>query len=450
MMENLKLTYELTKKQTKAFEYLEDDETEEVLFGGGAGGGKSSLGCFFIIQAAMKYPETRYLIGRAVLKHLKESTAKTLLEMMKKNFKLQVDTHYKYNEIAGHIRFFNGSEIVLAELEEKPSDPDFDRIGSTEYTYAFLDEVSQISKRAKETVVTRLRYKHKEYNLKPKLFIATNPSKMWAYYEFYKPSKEKILPKKRKFVQALAVDNPYLPITYIETLKNRDKITRERLLYGNWEYDDDPSRLMDYDAITDLFTNKFVPEGDPYISADLAMQGRDKFIVSVWSGLRCKFKISKDKSTGQEIELDLNALEKQYKVPRSQQIADSDGMGAYLESYRDGMRTFLGNRSAFNSDEFANIRAECYFKLAELVNKKQIYIECEDSSVREAIIEELEQIKRKDIDKDDSKKRIVPKDDIKEMLGRSPDYADTLMMRMWFEVNKSKSGTLEGGEDFFG
>jgi hypothetical protein len=34
-----------------------------------------------------------------------------------------------------------------------------------------------------------------------------------------------------------------------------DKVTKERLLNGNWEYDDDPTKLYQYDDINDLFTN---------------------------------------------------------------------------------------------------------------------------------------------------------------------------------------------------
>ena len=62
----------LTVKQTIALDYLEDNITNEVLFGGGAGGGKTALGCYFQIKRRLKYPETRGLIGRAVLKTLKE------------------------------------------------------------------------------------------------------------------------------------------------------------------------------------------------------------------------------------------------------------------------------------------------------------------------------------------------------------------------------------------
>lgn len=34
----------------------------------------------------------------------------------------------------------------------------------------------------------------------------------------------------------------------------------------------------------------------------------------------------------------------------------------------------------------------------------------------------------------DGKKSVLPKEQVKEVLGRSPDFADTLMMREWFEL----------------
>ena len=40
----------LTDKQALAFEYLKDEETNEILFGGGAGGGKSWWLCAAIIS----------------------------------------------------------------------------------------------------------------------------------------------------------------------------------------------------------------------------------------------------------------------------------------------------------------------------------------------------------------------------------------------------------------
>jgi hypothetical protein len=34
----------------------------------------------------------------------------------------------------------------------------------------------------------------------------------------------------------------------------------------------------------------------------------------------------------------------------------------------------------------------------------------------------------------DGRKKILPKDKVKEAIGRSPDHSDALMMRMWFEM----------------
>ena len=48
------------------------------------------------------------------------------------------------------------------------------------------------------------------------------------------------------------------------------------------------------------------------------------------------------------------------------------------------------------------------------------------------ILAELEWVKSKDMDKD-GKLKLVGKDVVKENIGRSPDYSDMIMMRMWFE-----------------
>ncbi|MEB5184795.1 hypothetical protein RXV03_28080, partial [Pseudomonas aeruginosa] len=58
-----------------------------------------------------------------------------------------------------------------------------------------------------------------------------------------------------------------------------------------------------------------------------------------------------------------------------------------------------------------------------------------DPQIRDALVEELEQIRQIDIDKE-GKIKIMPKEDIKERIGRSPDYSDAMMMRMYFTINQ--------------
>ena len=61
----------------------------------------------------------------------------------------------------------------------------------------------------------------------------------------------------------------------------------------------------------------------------------------------------------------------------------------------------------------------------------------ENFNVKDWIIEELESIKRKNIDKNEQTLQIIGKDEIKENIGRSCDFSDSLMMRMIFELGKS-------------
>jgi hypothetical protein len=91
---------------------------------------------------------------------------------------------------------------------------------------------------------------------------------------------------------------------------------------------------------------------------------------------------------------------------------------------------------------FANLKSQCYFKLADYVNEGKISVYREiNPKYRELIIEDLEQIKRKDPDKD-GKLAIVSKEDIKELIGRSTDFSDAIMMRMWYEVAKHIGGYI--------
>ena len=56
-----------------------------------------------------------------------------------------------------------------------------------------------------------------------------------------------------------------------------------------------------------------------------------------------------------------------------------------------------------------------------------------DDSNKDLIIEELDVVSREKPD-DEKIYRVTTKEKIKQILGRSPDFADTIMMRMFFEV----------------
>lgn len=470
-----------TKKQLEALNYLYDHKTEEILFGGGAGGGKSVLGCFWIVSSCLNYPMSRYLLGRAVLKNLKQTTVKTLFRLMgsghqKKGplnpevrFGLIRDRDYKYNRQDGEITFSNGSEITFKDLKQEPSDPDFDSLGSTEYTGAFIDEVSQITSKAKDVVATRLRHMTREYNIIGKSLYCTNPTKGWPYKEFYKAHKEKKITSDKVFIQALAKDNMYIDPNYIKKMHKRHEVTRQRLLFGNWEYNDDPAKMFAYDDIMDLFTNSPTKRENKYLICDVAGKGEDLVVITYWEGLLCRgiwayryvTQQTNFRGVGVISGRTTNAIikimeEKAMKlgVKRSHMCIDEGGLGLGVVDGLNGCRGFLSGAAAvqFGTEKqnFGNLRAQCMHTLAQLTEKGEIGIRTTNEDFQEAMIEELEQIKQRDIDNDEAPMKIIKKEDIKKAIGRSPDFSDNLMMRMLFEIAPRRVKILEDKDNVFG
>jgi hypothetical protein len=422
----------LISKQENAVYYLKDNQTKEIVYGGAAGGGKSALGILWLIEQSQRYPGTRWLMGRAKLKALKETTLNTFFEL---TTKLELSNQYHYNSQSGVITWNNKSEILLKDLFLYPADPNFDSLGSLEITGAFVDECNQISHKAWQILKSRIRYKLNEYNLIPKLLGTCNPSKNWVYNQFYIKQKNGTIEIDKKFIQALPQDNPHLPESYLESLLSLDENSKQRLYYGNWEYDNDPSKLIDFDKIQNVFTNEFIEGGQMYISADIARFGSDKMVICVWSGFRVVDIVSLNKSSIVEIAQLIRELANKYKVTMSNVIIDEDGVGGGVVDMLKGCKGFINNSKPLLVEnqivQYQNLKTQCYFKLAELIQSDQIYIKCQEQTIIDDITKELEMVKRDKIDSD-GKLRIISKEMVKASIGRSPDYSDALMMRMYF------------------
>lgn len=424
----------LLAKQEHAVYYLKDKETKEILYGGAAGGGKSALGCLWLIEMCQKYEGSRWLMGRSKLKTLKETTLNTFFEL---SSKLGVSDQFTLNSQSNSIKWDNGSEILLKDLFLYPSDPEFDSLGSLEICGAFIDECSQVVYKAWQIVLSRCRYKLDEFGIIPKILGTCNPSKKWAYREFYDPSRSNILPSTRKFIQALPTDNPNLPKSYLQSLLGLDKNSKQRLYYGNWEYDDDPNALCSYDDILSIFENDHLQDGDRYITADIARLGSDKAVIGVWSGWKLTEMVSFDVSKTTEIQSAIEALRVKHSIAKKNCIADEDGVGGGVVD-NCGIKGFVNGSKALNDENYFNLQTQCCYKLAEKINENTIHIAADvGGNEKDNIIEELEQLKSYELDKD-GKLRILPKAKVKENIGRSPDYRDMIMMRMYFDLAPKK------------
>lgn len=428
------------EKQKEVARLWLDDSVTDILYAGTKGAGKSYLGCSLISGDALTYPETFYFIARKTAADLVRYTIPSLYEVFA-HWGI-TENYYHFNGQYNFFELYNKSRIYLIDAKYNPSDPMYERFGSMQMTRGWIEEGGEFIREAKTNLQASIgRRKNDVYKLAPKLLTTCNPSNNFLYTDYYKPWKENKLPPWRRFVKALPQDNKTLPDTYIEgLLRNLTQSQIERLVFGNWEYDDDPNWLVDYDAVCDMFSNEFVlPTGNRFISTDLAGKGRDNWVVGTWDGMVCRIPIAKGFSEGKEMEEKIAKLATGLKVPRSSIVSDADGLGFYLESYLKGIREFHGGQSAIDSKTYNNIKSECAFKLAELINKRQIHIIC-SPEVQEKIKQEMTVLKSKNTNSAEQKRELISKDTMKQLLGRSPDFLDMLIMRMIFEIKPKATG----------
>lgn len=449
----LDVTFKPSERQYEAWDLLNDKVITEIGYGGGGNGGKSYLGSAFLTVMCWKYPGTRWLLGRKELKNLKRTTLVTLFKFLRAcGFKK--DRDFVYNQQDHIIKFKNGSEILLYDLRTNPSDPLFTELGGLELTGAWIDESNEISIFAINVLSSRLgRWMNEEYGLAPKLLETFNPDKGHVYSRYYRPWKNEQmglvpgLPKHRKFIRSLATDNPYATKAWRDQILNtKDKVLIERLIKGNFEYDDDPDALFDTDKVIDLFTNQALKKDEVYewyIICDAARYGADKAVITLWHGLQLKKVITIPKCSTTELANKIKELAEKSTVPYSNIVIDEDGVGGGVVDQVPGCKGFINNASPiqpriaeYKKDKklnYANLKAQCYYKLADYVQLGSMGIDELPEDIREVIKEELGVMKRYRSDKD-GKLQVTPKDEVKEQIGRSPDYADTLAMRMFFEV----------------
>ena len=439
MVEKKEIEIRLTKTQTRAWEYLMDKTTTEILAGGGVAGGKTFLGSLWIATMCIQYPGTRYLIGRTVLQTLKLTTLKTFLEVLSL-MNLRSGEHYTYNQQNNVITFYNGSEVILKDLQYNPSDPNFDSLGSLEITSAFLDESQQLTRTAYSVVKSRIRYKLNEYNLKPKVLLTCNPGTNFLKTDFYDPYIKDELPPNKVFVQSLITDNPHISQDYIDNLRTLPPIQQRRLLEGSWTFNEGEDNVFDYDSIvSSIFRNDLNSNDTKYLSCDIARFGDDKTVIVIWIGLSViDIKVYEKLDTVQ-VANEIKDLIRLHGIHPNNIVVDSDGVGGGVADQIRG-KNFINNSKALHDQNFMNLKTQCYIKLSDLFKSGGISINLLNPDLIDTLTQELLTIKYKKIDLD-TKVQITSKDEQKKILGRSPDISDALMMRMVYEIKNNVKGT---------
>ena len=256
----------------------------EILLSGSVGSAKSLLLAHLLITHCLMYPKARALMGRQTLPDLKDTLISTVLEHMDGD--LVEGRDYTYNKSAHKFKFSNGSELISRSWHEKK----WKKFRSLALSAAGIEEASENDEQYKPfyfELIQRIgRLPHVPESW---IMLATNPDSPshWIYKHFFVDQKEN-----RHVYLSRTHDNPFLPKSYIDTLKSTlDEKQARRMLYGEWiEIADevvyynynrdinfkDSEYLFAHNAPIDLSHDFNIGEGKP-MSANISQRIGDTF-----------------------------------------------------------------------------------------------------------------------------------------------------------------------------
>ena len=454
---------EISEMQNIAMQQFNDPQVVSIVFGGGAVGGKSFLIGLLVAIACKQYPGTRWALARKELKSLKQTTLATLISKVHKTLGIS-ENDYKLNLLDSTLEYSNGSQILLLDLTAKPSDPEMESLGSLELTGAFVDEVGEVNKKAFDVLASRVnRWMNKEYGLTGKVVASCNPSPGFVRQEYYDKYEELgggrlqrwknefvwvggvRLPAYNVYIRSTALDNPFVDDNYVEGLRRLPPQERKRLLDGDWNYLDEDDSLFPM-ALVAKMTTRVRPEYiydedgaridedgklmkfEKYIGIDPSDKGKDATVATlvedgvIVEQLEIKSPTGKDDAIGFYIagKIIQWAENKGFsKLVARNILIEENGVGA---STRDAFRVYGWAIQTYVAT--LQTRNDGYYEFMLNADQGKIKILADVLEAGQL----LRQLSAHRYDLDSGKPVVTKKKELRAILNRSPDHADSAMI----------------------
>ncbi|MCK4430110.1 MAG: hypothetical protein KAW19_02305, partial [Candidatus Aminicenantes bacterium] len=335
-------------------------------------------------------------------------------------------------------------------IGDKPND--WEKFMSGEYGWIALDQAEQFTLMEFQMLATRLRLMIE--GVKYFFLLSCNPNIGWIKEMFIESNLDDHV-----FVPALPEDNKAnLPVDYIERCEKVLSGNQVKaLIRGDWEAVGEPDNVFTYLEVQKAVKRRVEPSEPVQIGADIARQGDDQTTIILREGLRIRIHSKAQghdlmRTTGKIWECCQNEIIPKWGE-RLNKIAikiDADGLGAgvvdrlkELKSEKEELYTDMilkmvdkKKRELLNEQgyrvrikiieihgaakpkepaKYKNQRAEIHWGMRELLEDLDLPPDRELQTQLMAIkykINSAGQIE------------ILPKDKIKEKLGRSPDLAE--------------------------
>lgn len=234
---------------------------QEILLSGSIGSAKSILMAHIVVTHCLFNSGARVMIGRKVMKDLKDTLIQTISEHI--DGTLVEGRDYEFNRSAQKWRFSNGSEIISRSWDNK----NFKQFRSLQLSGIAIEEMTENDDKYKgfyfEAIQRVGRLPHVKENF---VIAATNPDAPthWAYKHFIlKPTPN------RHVYYSKTSDNPFLPASYIEGLReNLDPKMALRMLEGQWTEIDEERVYYNYNREVNFRNESY--QFNPNYPIDLA------------------------------------------------------------------------------------------------------------------------------------------------------------------------------------
>ena len=415
----------LTLKQTLCWDAFWNNTNIAILFGGAMGGGKSFIGCLLCDSYASwvikkfnlqpnKYPINLGFMGRARAVDFNKTTLETWKRLIPQS-------HYIIRAQDKEIVIEDKVKFAFGGLDNTE---DVSKFSSAEFGLVFLDQAEECKKDNIAVLMSRFRQKVNGVPLPYKKLFTSNPANCWLKDEFVlgnDPSKF--------YIPALPTDNlENLPPSYIPSLKEAFKHRPELLLAyleGSWDSLEGANIIIKDIWIrqANFIIKSYIIRPKRIITCDVARFGDDTTVIYYMEDTDIKDQIifgQKDTmyTAGQ---IHIWAQDKKPDLIGIDTVGLGAGVADRLREMGNNVLDVNSGEAALEKDKFRNLRSEMWWNAGRKFAEGEIRLTIDDPDLKRQLTMTSYDIKNGKIQAD-------PKQDVKELLGRSPDKADAYII----------------------
>lgn len=432
---------QLTPKQQKVIDYVNDATIHTIVLIGAIGTGKTDIAAHASISIAYQFPKTYWTVVRQNISTARKSIIPSYLEMLDMmNFIEGED--YNFNKQLSEITIIhNNSKIVFVEADIT-KDRQGRKIKGINATGNHIDEADELHESMFVMATSRRGRRNTEGQ--PSLSIITmNPNDTFLREKYYKPWKDGTLQKGVAVVE-FTIEDSWQTKEDIEAMLSNPRPWVERYIKNNWDFDDDDMSLFKYRYFAAALTDTLNSEAIRYAGYDVARSGTDRSVIAMWYGKTDKsprtlvdiqiFKDKDEQMTTDDQALQVIKFATQNAILPQHLAIDAVGIGVgvvdHAKSKGINYVQFVSGAvpTAKAESKYDKLRSEVIFEFAQGLERGEIKI-YEGCPYRNELISEAMAHLHKVTDR---KLSVESKDEVKKRTGGlSPDLFDSVIMALY-------------------